>query len=449
MKKVIFWFLVFPLLFIPVVFAQMPLNVPAVPLLSSRSFEKIGVVAAAQGQVELKTPGQVGRIAQSGQPVFMGDEVKTDAKGHLQILLLDETVFTIGPDSAIIIDKFVYDPKSHEGEIKASITKGIFRYVSGKIAAKRPNNVTLKLPAATIGFRGTIVAGSVGTDGQGVAALLGPGDNNDSGERTGSFTINGDKGGRAEVNRTGFGVEMGAGGELSGVFKLSSDQVNGLTQGLMPLQGQGNGPRGPDGGEGGPRPLFSGGENMGKLSGEMRAGTFQNGKLTNLFGMLLDRIDDQSNQVAQDFSSNAPVRPDTTKIAELMRLVSGIYHYSASGNLFSSSGSNVGSISASWDLVINQNRVVMGGGSSSVTVSGSGGYPSETASISPLNLTNKIDAVMHQGATGNFQSIDIALKNVNGVIGGNGTVNVLYSNGSTLNNTHGQASGPRSPGASS
>ncbi len=79
-----------------------------------------------------------------------------------QILLLDETVFTIGPNSTIIIDKFVYDPKSQKGEIKASITQGVFRYVSGKIAAKNPDSVKVKLPTASIGFRGTIVGGSVG-----------------------------------------------------------------------------------------------------------------------------------------------------------------------------------------------------------------------------------------------------------------------------------------------
>jgi hypothetical protein len=87
-----------------------------------------------------------------------------------------------------------------------------------------------------------------------------------------------------------------------------------------------------------------------------------------------------------------------------------------------------------------------GGANSSVTVYDSGGYPVEQALISPQDLTNKVSAVMHQGPTGaGFQSIDITLRNVNGVIGGNGTLQVLYDNGSTLNDTHGLASGSRTP----
>jgi hypothetical protein len=128
MKKIVASFAAFFLLFsMPSLFAQMPLGVPVVAGIS-QDIARIGVVAAAGGRVELTTPGQVGRVAQSGQPVFMGDLVTTDEKGHLQILLLDETVFTIGPNSAITIDKFVYDPKTQGGEIKASVTKAI-RYI--------------------------------------------------------------------------------------------------------------------------------------------------------------------------------------------------------------------------------------------------------------------------------------------------------------------------------
>ena len=93
MKKTLACFLSFFLILsTPSVVAQMPLGAPGIPALAP-VFEKIGVVAAAHGTVELTTPGQVGRIAQSGQAVFMGDEITTDEKGHLQILFLDQTVF--------------------------------------------------------------------------------------------------------------------------------------------------------------------------------------------------------------------------------------------------------------------------------------------------------------------------------------------------------------------
>ena len=67
MKKTLASFLaLFLTLSAPSVFAQMPMGVPMTPA-ATPAFEKVGVVAAAQGKIELKTPGQVGRIAQSGQ----------------------------------------------------------------------------------------------------------------------------------------------------------------------------------------------------------------------------------------------------------------------------------------------------------------------------------------------------------------------------------------------
>lgn len=294
MKKAIAFFSAFFLVCsAPTVFAQMPLGASAVPA-TGVALEQIGVVAAAQGKVELKAPGQIGRIAQSGQAVYMGDEVMTDDQGRLQILLLDETVFTIGPNSSIIIDQFVYDPKDHSGEIKASVTKGVFRYVSGKIAAKNPNAVKVRLPTATLGFRGTIVGGSVGTDGQGLTGLLGPGSNNDAGAQNGSFSIDGDNGDHQNVNQSGFGVQIGAGGSLSNVFQLSNDQVNGLTGGLGGgNQGGGNQGSGDQGGGSGGEGGLGGDTNMGDLSGENNALTGGNLDLTlnneNLSGNLVNQ----------------------------------------------------------------------------------------------------------------------------------------------------------------
>lgn len=133
-----------------------------------------GVAAAVEGEVTAVTPpDKTGHALKSGDKVFMGDTVTTGAAGRLQILLLDETVFTLGPSGRITVDEFVYDPATDDGKVKASMAKGIFRVVSGKIAHKKPENMTVDLPAGAIGFRGTNVAGII--DGQKTTVvLLGP-----------------------------------------------------------------------------------------------------------------------------------------------------------------------------------------------------------------------------------------------------------------------------------
>ncbi|MFH0984993.1 MAG: FecR domain-containing protein [Candidatus Omnitrophota bacterium] len=443
MKKVIASFAAFLLVFsVPVLFAQMPLGVPPVSGIS-QDLTRIGVVAAAGGKVELTTPGQVGRVAQSGQAIFMGDEVKTDALGHLQILLLDETVFTIGPNSAITIDKFVYDPASHRGEIKASITKGVFRYVSGKIAAQDPDAVKVKLPAATLGFRGTIVGGSVGANGQGLAALMGPGSNNDAGAQNGSFTIDGAGGDQQNVNRTGFGVEFGADGGLSGVFQLSDEQMNGLSGGLGGGQdngGQGGGSQ--DGGDSGGG--LGGNTDMGDLSGENNVLAGGNVTLIDGLGSIGDSLNNASILGAQEARNDTQggIQNGRTKTSDLVGL-SGIYAYSGSGIFYTtvSAGSPVnisGTVSASWNLNfttqalenVSINLVSMGGG-----IGGSTGFATSFANVPFSSLSQSGDAIFTppvQSGTPESRAI-ISFENVDGQVAQNGKIVVTYSDGPAQN----------------
>lgn len=132
-----------------------------------------GVAAAVKGDVKAIPLNAAPRTLKSGDRVFMGDTIETGSDSQLQVLLLDQTVFTLGPLSAIKMDEFVYDPKTDDGKVKASMLKGIFRVVSGKIAHKKPANMNVDLPAGSIGFRGTNVAGII--DGsKTLVVLLGP-----------------------------------------------------------------------------------------------------------------------------------------------------------------------------------------------------------------------------------------------------------------------------------
>lgn len=121
-----------------------------------------GTVASVKGEVKAVTPPDTtARVLKNGDPVFMGDKIETGADGMLQVQLLDKTVFTLGALGAITVDEFVYDPATDEGKVKASVAKGVFRVVSGKVAHKNPENMVLNFPAGSMGFRGTDVVGIV------------------------------------------------------------------------------------------------------------------------------------------------------------------------------------------------------------------------------------------------------------------------------------------------
>ncbi|HOW89553.1 MAG TPA: hypothetical protein PL037_04665, partial [Elusimicrobiales bacterium] len=80
--------------------------------------QRIGAAGAVSGGVKALSAGDaVGRIVESGKPIFLNDHVITDGKGRLQVMLLDETVFTIGPNSDMVLDEFVYDPATSAGKV--------------------------------------------------------------------------------------------------------------------------------------------------------------------------------------------------------------------------------------------------------------------------------------------------------------------------------------------
>ncbi|MFH1799961.1 MAG: FecR domain-containing protein [Candidatus Omnitrophota bacterium] len=367
MKKILTSLFIFIFIFSnAVVFAQMPVAAPGA-VSSLEGLSRIGVVAAIQGKVEVMTPGAAGRVVQSGEEIFISDEVKTDTLGHLQILLLDETVFTIGPNSAITIDKFVYDPKTRVGNMEASITKGVFRYVSGKIAANKPENVTINLPTATIGIRGTIVAGEVSATGS-IAMLLGPGSKNETGATIGSFVINGtgeNSGQREHINRTGFGVSVDQTGSLSGVFMVPEVQVQHLGEALLPAQGRGPMPAGGENAQGTlptgktadqgpsgarlpnapvpgtmsgapatgsgpalPAPIkppmmttgvFGAGFNAGLVSGAQTFSSFQMMNQFNMMGMLQTGLMQDSTLAAQDAMKDSATKTSTQTVRDTLK----------------------------------------------------------------------------------------------------------------------------------
>ena len=181
---------------------------------------RAGVAAAVRGDVVLiaAAPSQVenravGENVQSGDPVFLGDTIETGPDSGLQIMLMDETIFTIGPDAALIIDEFVYDPDTSAGKVTASVLKGAFRFVSGRVAKEEPRNMNVKTPVGTIGIRGTSAAGRVipadpNVPGSQVSAdivLLGPGVDNNANERAGRIIVS-NANTSVEISRSGFGT---------------------------------------------------------------------------------------------------------------------------------------------------------------------------------------------------------------------------------------------------
>ena len=138
----------------PILFAAFCLSGPSV-IAGPAVAQQVGVTAAVNPAATGTPPGGQVRTLTIGEKVVHNERIDTDARGLLQVLLADGTTFTVGPNSGLIIDTFVYDPDKGTAKITASLSKGVFRFIGGK-TSKTPGGVQLNTPVGTVGIRGGI-----------------------------------------------------------------------------------------------------------------------------------------------------------------------------------------------------------------------------------------------------------------------------------------------------
>ena len=203
----------------------------------------VGTSAAVRGNVFVSTSGAQ-RKAQVRDAIKLQDRVATKDDSALQILLLDRSTFTVGQNCQMTIDRFVYDPDTSIGKISAKVTKGAFRFMSGRIGKKNPTSATVSTPSATIGIRGTFFEGVVGEDalalaqlgGVGIGSatprtaslvlLRGPGRSRNTLDRTGVITV-GNSGGSVTLTKGGFAAFVpGPGQRPVGPFRITPDMLD-------------------------------------------------------------------------------------------------------------------------------------------------------------------------------------------------------------------------------
>jgi hypothetical protein len=88
-------------------------------------------------------------------PIFQNQTVVTGKDGKVQIIFVDNSIFTISANTELLIDEYVYDPKTEQGTSIMNATKGVFKFVTGKIAKNNRDEVKVNTPFATIGVRGS------------------------------------------------------------------------------------------------------------------------------------------------------------------------------------------------------------------------------------------------------------------------------------------------------
>ncbi len=87
--------------------------------------------------------------------IYHNEVVETGDASATELVFLDETKLALGPNSSLVLDRFVYDPDPDKASFVMTATAGVFRFVSGKLPKK---SYEIRTPTATIGIRGTVLS---------------------------------------------------------------------------------------------------------------------------------------------------------------------------------------------------------------------------------------------------------------------------------------------------
>lgn len=117
----------------------------------ARSETRIGEATAVARNTLLQKQGAK-RPIERGDPVAADNTIMTDAAGRAAFRFVDDTRLSVGPNSSVRLDKFVFDGATSPSSFVIRATKGLLRFSTGRGDHEA---YRIQTPAATIGVRGT------------------------------------------------------------------------------------------------------------------------------------------------------------------------------------------------------------------------------------------------------------------------------------------------------
>jgi hypothetical protein len=140
-------------------------------------------VATANPQGIGPTADRSSRELLVAHDAMKNEHIDTIDRGQVQLLFADQSSLSVAPGSDVVINEFLYDPQTQTGNLSATVTTGMLRYVGGRISKTR--DVAFYTPTAAVTVRGGgIVLIKAGRD-----ARLDQG----GGARTEVFFLSGDR----------------------------------------------------------------------------------------------------------------------------------------------------------------------------------------------------------------------------------------------------------------
>ncbi|MGE3538716.1 MAG: FecR domain-containing protein [Candidatus Tectimicrobiota bacterium] len=116
--------------------------------------EAIGQIKTLAGEVYIVRESMK-RPAQAGDLLEAADTLMTGPAGRAGVTFIDNSRFSVGPNSQIALEKFIFNPTTQEGAFHTKMERGTLAVVSGNIAHSSPEAMQVKTRTSILGVRGT------------------------------------------------------------------------------------------------------------------------------------------------------------------------------------------------------------------------------------------------------------------------------------------------------
>jgi hypothetical protein len=127
------------------------------PFLAYGSEMQVGSIKTVKGTASIirnRTPIDT----KAGTRIFRNDSLKTGANGSLAMVFRDDTLLSMGPDSEVAINEFLFSPAEGKLAFVTRLLRGSAACMTGIIGKLSPESVRFETPVANIGIRGTAFA---------------------------------------------------------------------------------------------------------------------------------------------------------------------------------------------------------------------------------------------------------------------------------------------------
>jgi len=93
--------------------------------------------------------------AKPGLQLNPGDRLVTGKDGRISLSFIDNTRFSVGPNSRVSVSEFAYDRTRQRGTFLTQVDRGSLAIVSGHIAKSGRDAMKVRTPNSLLGVRGT------------------------------------------------------------------------------------------------------------------------------------------------------------------------------------------------------------------------------------------------------------------------------------------------------